>query len=60
LRGYDLTTASLRGHAHNHTKPDFLLLRLPIAIGMNAWIGAGDFVGSGVPIDVGGIARGVS
>jgi acetyltransferase-like isoleucine patch superfamily enzyme len=61
LRGYDLTPcASLRGHAHDHTKSDFLLLRLPIAIGRDAWIGGGAFVGSGVTIDDGGIARGAS
>jgi hypothetical protein len=31
------------------------LLRLPIAIGMDAWIGAGAFVGSGSPVMTAGL-----
>ena len=40
---------------HDHTKPDFPLLRPPIAIGSEAWICADAFVGPGVTIGEGAI-----
>jgi putative colanic acid biosynthesis acetyltransferase WcaF len=40
---------------HDHTKPDFPLLRPPIIIGPQAWICADAFVGPGVTIGEGAI-----
>ena len=40
---------------HDHTKPDFPLLRPPIMIGPEAWICADAFVGPGVTIGEGAI-----
>jgi putative colanic acid biosynthesis acetyltransferase WcaF len=40
---------------HDHTKPDFPLLRPPIIIGPEAWICADAFVGPGVTIGQGAI-----
>ncbi len=40
---------------HDHTKPDFPLLRPPIIIGPEAWICADAFVGPGVTIGEGAI-----
>lgn len=40
---------------HDHTKPDFPLLRPPIMIGSEAWICADAFVGPGVTIGEGAI-----
>src|SRR5205085_8267234 len=52
-------TISHRAHlcagTHDHTKPDFPLLRPPIVIGSDAWICAGAFVGPGVTIGEGAI-----
>jgi putative colanic acid biosynthesis acetyltransferase WcaF len=53
------TTISHRAHlcagTHDHTKPDFPLLRLPIRIGSDAWVCADAFVGPGVTIGEGAI-----
>src|SRR6266550_1783749 len=50
---------SLRAHicagTHDHTKPDFPLLRPPITIGPEAWVCADAFVGPGVTIGEGAI-----
>jgi putative colanic acid biosynthesis acetyltransferase WcaF len=47
-------TISHRAHlcagTHDHTKPDFPLLRPPIVIGSDAWICADAFVGPGVTV----------
>lgn len=47
-------TVSHRAHlcagTHDHTKPDFPLLRPPIVIGSDAWICADAFVGPGVTV----------
>lgn len=52
-------TISHRAHlcagTHDHTKPDFPLLRPPIMIGPEAWICAEAFVGPGVTIGEGAI-----
>ncbi len=40
---------------HDHTKPDFPLLRPPIIVGPEAWICADAFVGPGVTIGEGAI-----
>ena len=52
-------TISHRAHlcagTHDHTKPDFPLLRSPIVIGSEAWICADAFVGPGVTIGEGAI-----
>ena len=52
-------TISHRAHlcagTHDHTKPDFPLLRPPIAIGSDAWICADAFVGPGVTVGEGAI-----
>jgi putative colanic acid biosynthesis acetyltransferase WcaF len=52
-------TISHRAHVcagtHDHTKPDFPLLRPPIIIGPEAWICADAFVGPGVTIGEGAI-----
>jgi putative colanic acid biosynthesis acetyltransferase WcaF len=52
-------TVSHRTHlcagTHDHTKPDFPLLRPPIAICAQAWICADAFVGPGVTIGEGAI-----
>jgi len=52
-------TISHRAHlcagTHDHTKPDFPLLRPPIVIGSEAWICADAFVGPGVTIGEGAI-----
>src|SRR5215216_2923985 len=52
-------TISHRAHlcagTHDHTKPDFPLLRPPIVIGSDAWICADAFVGPGVKIGEGAI-----
>ena len=52
-------TISHRAHlcagTHDHTKPDFPLLRPPIVIGSDAWICADAFVGPGVTIGEGAI-----
>jgi len=52
-------TISHRAHlcagTHDHTKPDFPLLRSPIAIGSEAWICADAFVGPGVTVGEGAI-----
>ena len=52
-------TISHRAHlcagTHDHTKPDFPLLRPPIAIGAQAWICSDAFVGPGVTIGEGAI-----
>src|SRR5436190_3174698 len=47
--------AHLCGGTHDHTKPDFPLLRPPIMIGPEAWICAEAFVGPGVTIGEGAI-----
>jgi putative colanic acid biosynthesis acetyltransferase WcaF len=52
-------TISHRAHlcagTHDHTKPDFPLLRPPIVIGPEAWICADAFVGPGVTVGEGAI-----
>jgi putative colanic acid biosynthesis acetyltransferase WcaF len=52
-------TISHRAHlcagTHDHTKPDFPLLRLPIVIRSDAWICADAFVGPGVTVGEGAI-----
>ncbi len=52
-------TVSHRAHlcagTHDHTKPDFPLLRPPIVIGSDAWICADAFVGPGVTVGEGAI-----
>jgi putative colanic acid biosynthesis acetyltransferase WcaF len=52
-------TISHRAHlcagTHDHTKPDFPLLRPPITIGPEAWICADAFVGPGVTVGEGAI-----
>jgi putative colanic acid biosynthesis acetyltransferase WcaF len=52
-------TISHRAHlcagTHDHTKPDFPLLRPPITIGAQAWICSDAFVGPGVIIGEGAI-----
>ena len=52
-------TISHRAHlcagTHDHTKPDFPLVRPPIVIGSDAWICADAFVGPGVTIGEGAI-----
>jgi putative colanic acid biosynthesis acetyltransferase WcaF len=52
-------TISHRAHlcagTHDHTKPDFPLLRPPILIGEQAWICADAFVGPGVTVGEGAI-----
>ena len=52
-------TISHRAHlcagTHDHTKPDFPLLRPPIMIGSEAWICADAFVGPGVTVGEGAI-----
>ena len=52
-------TISHRAHlcagTHDHTKPDFPLLRPPIVIGEQAWICAEAFVGPGVTVGEGAI-----
>jgi putative colanic acid biosynthesis acetyltransferase WcaF len=52
-------TISHRAHlcagTHDHTKPDFPLLRPPIQIGADAWICADAFVGPGVTVGEGAI-----
>lgn len=52
-------TISHRAHlcagTHDHTKPDFPLLRPPIVIGSDAWICADAFVGPGVTVGDGAI-----
>lgn len=52
-------TISHRAHlcagTHDHTKPDFPLLRPPIRIGSDAWICADAFVGPGVTVGEGAI-----
>ena len=52
-------TISHRAHlcagTHDHGKPDFPLLRLPIVIGPEAWICTDAFVGPGVTIGEGAI-----
>jgi putative colanic acid biosynthesis acetyltransferase WcaF len=52
-------TISHRAHlcagTHDYTKSDFPLLRLPIVIGVQAWICADAFVGPGVTIGEGAI-----
>jgi putative colanic acid biosynthesis acetyltransferase WcaF len=52
-------TISHRAHlcagTHDHTKPDFPLLRPPITIGEQAWICADAFVGPGVTVGEGAI-----
>jgi putative colanic acid biosynthesis acetyltransferase WcaF len=52
-------TISHRAHlcagTHDHTKPDFPLLRPPIVIGSDAWICADAFVGPGVTVGEGAI-----
>ena len=52
-------TISHRAHlcagTHDHTKPDFPLLRPPITIGSEAWICADAFVGPGVTVGEGAI-----
>jgi len=40
---------------HDHTKPDFPLVRPPIVIGSDAWICADAFVGPGVTVGEGAI-----
>jgi len=47
--------AHLCAGTHDHTKPDFPLLRPPIVIGSDAWICADAFVGPGVTIGEGAI-----
>lgn len=47
--------AHLCAGTHDHTKPDFPLLRLPIVIGSDAWICADAFVGPGVTVGEGAI-----
>src|SRR6266571_8255409 len=52
-------TISHRAHlcagTHDHTKPDFPLLRPPIVIGSDAWICADAFVGPAVTVGEGAI-----
>ena len=52
-------TISHRAHlcagTHDHTKPDFPLLRPPIVIGSDTWICADAFVGPGVTVGEGAI-----
>ena len=52
-------TISHRAHlcagTHDHTKPDFPLVRPPIVIGSDAWICADAFVGPGVAVGEGAI-----
>ncbi|MDQ3118100.1 MAG: putative colanic acid biosynthesis acetyltransferase [Verrucomicrobiota bacterium] len=52
-------TISHRAHlcagTHDHTKPEFPLLRPPIVIGEQAWICADAFVGPGVTVGEGAI-----
>ncbi|MGZ5544512.1 MAG: putative colanic acid biosynthesis acetyltransferase [Limisphaerales bacterium] len=52
-------TISHRAHlcagTHDHTKPNFPLLRPPIVIGSDAWICADAFVGPGVTVGEGAI-----
>src|SRR5262249_52315872 len=52
-------TISHRAHlcagTHDHTKPDFPLVRPPIVIGSDAWICADAFVGPGVTVGDGAI-----
>ena len=52
-------TISHRAHlcagTHDHTKPDFPLVRPPIVIGSDAWICADAFVGPGVTVGEGAI-----
>jgi putative colanic acid biosynthesis acetyltransferase WcaF len=52
-------TISHRAHlcagTHDHTKPDFPLLRPPITIGAQAWICSDAFVGPGVAVGEGAI-----
>ena len=52
-------TISHRAHlcagTHDHTKPDFPLLRPPIVIGSDAWVCADAFVGPGVTVGEGAI-----
>jgi putative colanic acid biosynthesis acetyltransferase WcaF len=52
-------TISHRAHlcagTHDHTKPDFPLLRPPIVIGCDAWICTDAFVGPGVTVGEGAI-----
>jgi len=52
-------TISHRAHlcagTHDHTKPDFPLMRPPIVIGSDAWICADAFVGPGVTVGEGAI-----
>jgi putative colanic acid biosynthesis acetyltransferase WcaF len=47
--------AHLCAGTHDHTKPDFPLLRPPIVIGPDAWICADAFVGPGVTVGDGAI-----
>lgn len=45
----------LCGGTHDHTLPNYPLLRLPIVIEDDVWIGAGAFIGPGVRIGRGAI-----
>ena len=47
--------AHLCGGTHDFTKRDFPLLRLPIKIGEQAWIGADAFIGPGVTVNEGAV-----
>ena len=47
--------ANICAGTHDHTKPDFPLLRPPITIGPEAWVCADAFVGPGVTIGEGAI-----
>jgi putative colanic acid biosynthesis acetyltransferase WcaF len=47
--------AYLCGGTHDYTAPDYPLLRLPIVIGDDVWIGAGAFIGPGVCIGQGAV-----
>jgi putative colanic acid biosynthesis acetyltransferase WcaF len=55
----DRATISYRAHlcagTHDHTKPDFPLVRAKIDIGAEAWICADAFVGPGVTVGKGAI-----
>jgi putative colanic acid biosynthesis acetyltransferase WcaF len=56
-------TISQLGHlcagTHDCTRPDFPLVRLPIAVGDDVWLAADVFVGPGVAIGVVGARSGV-
>jgi putative colanic acid biosynthesis acetyltransferase WcaF len=45
----------LCGGSHDHTRPNYPLIRLPIDIGDDVWIGAGAFVCPGVRIGSGAV-----